>query len=277
MRIIGRLAVAMAAVSLGVCLAQQSSTGPRTLELAPAQPLPFRFEMGAYGSQLDRGLGTWRGNEAQLWIRSSSRFIPMVGFDNHTRPEGTQNNYSFFSYMNWNKSFYTVQGFSVAPQRNPRAVFFPRTRFDVKANWKVPPARRLVLGAGYTRFDLGGPVQGQIFNVGAQYYYGKLVVDGNLFINRNQPGDLVSGSGSLTALYGREWNYWVGVTAGGGRELYRYIGLGPVDVRRSSYTINTFYRKWLSRHFGVVFSFDYQNRMDAYRRVGVASKLFFEF
>jgi len=262
---------------LGAAVGQEPSNAPRAAEpAAPGYP-PVRLELGAYGSRVDRDLGDWRGVQGQLRFGTSARFVPIFGFDSHTRPTGTQQNYSFLSYLNWSKSFYTVQGYSAAPQRNERAIYFPLRRYDMKGFWKIPPGRNFVLGAGFTRFDFGGPGHGQIFNVGALYYHKKLVVEGNLFANRSQPGNLFSGSGSLAAQYGTEGKSWLGVTVGGGRELYRSIGLTPFDARFSSYSVSTFYRRWISRHFGFVTSFDYQDKLGAYRRLGLTSSLFVEF
>ncbi|HSB16730.1 MAG TPA: YaiO family outer membrane beta-barrel protein [Bryobacteraceae bacterium] len=263
--------VCLALFGVAGCFAQDAGNAGQS------DVLPVRLELGAYGSQLNRNLGTWRGLQGQLWIRSNPRFVPALIFDTQTRPEGTQQNYGFLSYLNWSKSFYTVQGFSAAPQRNERSIFFPKRRYDIKAYWKVPPTRNFVLGAGFTRFDYGGPGHGQIFNAGALYYHKKLVMEGNLFVNRNQPGDFVSAAGTLAAQYGTEGNYWFGVTAGGGREQYRFTDITPAEIRLLSYSINTFYRKWLSRHVGFVVSFDYQDKLTAYRRAGLSTGLFFEF
>ena len=113
--------------------------------------------------------------------------------------------------------------------------------------------------------------------MGTIYYHEKLVLEGNVFINRNQPGALVSASGSLAAQYGIEGHYWAGVVLSGGRELYQSVSFQPIDINFSSYSARAFYRKWLSRHLGVVVFFDYQDKLEAYRRVGVSSRIFFEF
>ena len=257
-----------------VCVAQSSQ--------APNPPqdttqLPFRLELGGYGSHVNAGYGDWNGAQTTLWIRANSVFVPAVFFDSQTRPTGTQQNYGFISYLNWSKSFYTVQGFSAAPQSDPAAVYFPKRRYDIKANWKVPPGRNFVLGAGYTRFDMGAQGHGQIFNAGALWYHRKLVVEGNAFLNRNQPGDLYSASGTVAVQYGQEGKYWVGGTAGGGRELYQYVAQIPFNVRFNGYSLRAFYRKWLSRHVGIAVNFDWQDLMGAYRRVGGTGNLFFEF
>jgi len=246
---------------------------------APAGPYslsPIRLEMGGYSSHATNGLGTWSGGLVQLWYRNRY-FTPSFTVDRQTRPTGTQWNYNFFSYLNWSKSFYTIQGYSWAPQKDPNAVYFPKRRYDVRGYWKLPPEQKFLIGIGYTRFDMGATGHGQIFSVGSLYYHGKWVLDGNLFVNRSQPGDLYSLSGLFSAQYGQEGHQWLGVTAGGGRELYQYVGQTPFEVRFMSYSLSAFYRRWLNKHTGIVFSGEYQDTLDAYRRGGGSVHLFFEF
>ncbi len=247
----------------------------------PAPPadgvLPVRVELGGYYSWVDRGFGDWKGMNASLWWRGSHRFVPGFLVDSQVRPTGTQQNYTFMSYMNWTDSFYTVQGVSGAPQRSDEAIYFPKIRYDIKGYWKLPPARNFVLAAGYTRFDFGSPGHGNIYNLGALYYHKKVVVEGNLFVNQSRPGDLWSGSGSVSLQYGMEGKYWFGLTAGGGRELYRVESLTPLEVRLISFSLDLFYRRWISRHVGYIFGASLQDKMDAYRRAGVSARMFFEF
>jgi YaiO family outer membrane protein len=244
---------------------------------AGSEQPPIRVELGGYANYVDHGYGTWEGSESQIWFRGNRYFVPAIMVESQTRPTGTQQNVAFFSYLNWSKSFYTVQGFSAAPQRDAGAIYFPKRRYDIKAYKKLTSGQNFVLGAGYTRFDLGAAGHGQIFNLSSLYYHGKLVLEGNLFVNRSQPGDLYSASGTVSAQYGREGRYWFGVTAGGGRELYQYVGQTPFEVQFASYSLRTFYRKWFTRHVGAVVSFDYLDKVMAYRRTGGSIHLFFEF
>jgi YaiO family outer membrane protein len=269
-----RAILATPAFLAALCWAQTPPDTPQDVQ----SQLPFRLELTGYGSHVSDPYGNWRGAQSALWIRSNQFFVPAFIFDSQTRPTGTQQDYGFFSYLNWTKSFYTVQSISVAPQSTPADVYFPKIRVDVKAHWKLPPSRNLVLGLGYTHFDLGiANGHGEIMNAGAIWYHRKLVIEGNLFVNRNQPGDLYSASGTVSAQYGREGKSWTGVTLGGGHQLYEYVGQTPFNVRRDGYTLEAFYRKWLSRHVGVIVAFDHQNLIGAYRLWGGKSGLFFEF
>ena len=255
----------------------QDSPVNQTAAAADYKMPPFRVQFGGFASHVSQGYGTWRGVDGQVWFRGNRYFVPAFLMESQTRPQGTQQNYSFFSYANWSKSFYTTQSFSAAPQRDPQAIYFPKRRYDIKANWKLPPEQHFVVGAGYTRFDMGAAGHGQIFNVGSLYYRGKFVLEGNLFLNRVQPGDLYSASGLLSAQYGREGHSWWGITAGGGREIYQLTGQTPFEVRFASYSLTSFYRRWVTRNMGFVVSLDYLDKLTAYRKAGGTVSLFFEF
>jgi YaiO family outer membrane protein len=278
------LILALAAIAgIATSAAQDPSPPDPTTTAAAGDPgaggyplSPIRVEFGGYSSHVNNGFGNWSGGQAQLWYRSRF-FTPAFTVDRQTRPQGTQWNYAFFSYLNWSKSFYTTQGYSWAPQKDPLSVYFPERRYDIRAYWKLPPEQKLVINAGYTRFDLGAPGHGQIISIGALYYHGKWVLDGDLFINRSQPGNLYSASGLFAVQYGQEGHHWLGITVGGGNELYQLVGQTPFDVRFTSYSLSTFYRHWLTKHTGFVFSADYVDKLDAYRRAGGSARLFFEF
>jgi YaiO family outer membrane protein len=204
---------------------------------------------------VNNGFGNWSGGQAQLWYRSRY-FTPSFTVERQTRPAGSQWNYSFFSYLNWTQSFYTIQGYSWAPQKDAATTYFAKRRYDIRGYYRLRPNQKLLLGAGYTRYDLGAPGHGQIFTTGLLYYHNKWIFDGNLFINRGQPGDLYSASGLFAVQYGEEGHSWLSVNAGGGRELYRLIGQTPLEARFMSYSLGASYRRWLTPHTGFVISGD---------------------
>ncbi len=272
---------------LPVVLAAVLGTGQAAEDRGPdpsqtgSQPapgmLPARVEVGAYDNWVDQGLGEWRGINAEVWLGRTSRFVPAFLVDSQTRPTGTQQNYAFMSYLNWTTSFYTIQSVSGAPQRSGSAIYFPKIRYDIRCNWKLPPDRRFILGAGFTHFDFGSPGTGEIYNLGALYYLGRLVITGDLFVNQSRPGDLTSASGSMSVQYGTEGKYWLGLTASGGRELYRIQVQTSLDLRLTSVTLDLFYRRWITRHVGYVVGGSFQDKLDAYTRAGISGRVFFEF
>src|SRR5260370_29567293 len=107
------------ASALWAALGIAQTSQPIGAALDRTSQLPFRLEVGGYGSHVNQGYGDWNGAQSVLWIRSNPIFIPAIFFDSQARPGGTQQNYGFLSYLNWSKSFYTVQGFSAAPQSGP--------------------------------------------------------------------------------------------------------------------------------------------------------------
>ncbi len=276
-RIVLQVVSLMLLAGLSDALAQGGSAAASSSGTPAQDTLPVRLELGGYNYWVDHGFEYWRGLDAELWYRGNKKFIPALLFSSQTRPVGTQQYYDFLSYANWTESFYTVQSISGAPQRSDEAIFFPQVRFDIKGFWKIPPEKNFVLGAGFTEFDFGRPGSGEIYNLGGLYYRRKLVVEGNLFINQSHPGGLWSASGSLALQYGTEGKYWYGLTASGGQELYRVESLTPFDVGLTSYTLDAFYRRWLSRHIGFVLRATFQDKVDAYRRGGISARVFFEF
>lgn len=255
----------------------QTKETPATFERPGYEsPLPVLLEVGTYHSGVTNGYGYWRGADAALWLRHNPRFTPVFLFNSQNRPGAMQQSIGFFSFANWSKNFYTTQGFSFAPERQGYSLF-PHQRYDVKGFYKVPFNRQLVLAAGYSHFSFGGLTKGDIYNTGFIYYPRKMVVEGNYFLNRNQPGNKISSSGSVAVQRGQEGRYWVGAVVGGGKEVYSYIATTPLEVNLNSVSTQVFFRKWLNRHYGYYVSLDHQTKFNAYSRTGVTGRMFFEF
>ena len=261
-------------------MAQNQSADPKPTFERPSyeSPLPVLLELGTYHAHISNGIGYWRGADASIWIRNNPRFTPVFMFNSQTRPEGTQQNYGFFSYYNWSKSFYTTQGFSVTPfvEQN-RPLLFPRQRYDVKAHYKTAFNKKLVLTSGFTYFDFRNSAKGQIYSAGFLYYPTKMVIEGNYNVNHNQPGDHLSSSANLSAQYGREGKYWFGATVGGGKEVYSYVARTPLEINVAGYSAQVFFRKWLTRHTGFMLGVEHQNKLGLYTRIGGYGRVFFEF
>lgn len=258
--------------------AEQTAGPPPTFERAGYEsPLPILLEVGTYHNAVSNGNGYWRGADATLWVRKIPRFTPVFQFNSQTRPGVTQQSFTFFSFANWSKNFYTTQGVSYAPERNGVSLFASR-RVDVRGFYKLPVLeRRLLLTAGASHFDFRGPVKGQIYSTGFLYYPKRMIIEGNYFINRNQPGNKIGHSASMAVQYGQEGKYWVGTVVGGGKEVYMFIAQTPLEVNLNSVSTQVFFRKWLNRHYGVFVAFDQQTKFGAFTRAGVIGRVFFEF
>jgi len=267
----------IAGMAFAAALWGQSQENPATFERPGyEEPLPVLLEVGTYHSGVNNGYGYWRGTDATLWLRHNPRFTPVFMFNSQTRPGVTQQSYGFFSFANWSKNFYTTQGFSASPKRGGYRLF-PQRRFDVKAFYKAPFNRQLVLAAGYSNFSFGSPVKGHIYNAGFIYYRPKMIFEGNYFLNNNQPGNNLASSASMAFQYGQEGKYWVGTVLGGGKEVYTYIAQTPLEVNLNGVSTQVFFRKWLNRHYGIYMSFDHQTKFGAFSRTGGTARMFFEF
>ena len=255
----------------------QTQETPATFERPGYEsPLPVLLELGTYHSGVSNGYGYWRGADATLWLRHNPRFTPVFMFNSQHRPGAAQQSFGFFSFANWSKNFYTTQGFSFAPERSGYSLF-PQQRYDVKGFYKASFNRQLVLAAGYSHYTFGGPFKGDIYNGGFIYYRPRMIIEGNYFLNRNQPGDKIGNAGSLAVQRGQEGRYWVGAVVGGGKEVYSYLATTPLEVNLNSVSTQVFFRKWLSRHYGYYVSLDHQTKFGAYSRIGMTGRMFFEF
>src|SRR5271165_2919798 len=107
----------LSSVVAGACFSQTPTDQPPIEPGTPTnfEQLPLRIEFGASGSDVDHGYGSWNTASTQIWYRGNRVFIPAFFMDSQTRPTGTQQNYAFFSYLNWTDSFYTTQSFSASP------------------------------------------------------------------------------------------------------------------------------------------------------------------
>lgn len=237
---------------------------------------PFRLEFGSDEAYFQNAGGWWHDVDETLWIRKSPRFIPALTFDTRTSDTGTQRYYSFFSYANWTPRFYTTQAVSGTADSPGTPLLFPRFRYDVKAWYKLGASRQVIPAVGVTRYTINGQ-GGYIVNPALLYYRGPYVFDVEAFVNRNEPGTLWSGSGLVTVQRGRERHYWVGASAGAGRQTYQELGVTPLNVRYASVSVNTFYRKWLTRNFGIAISAGYMDAFSYYQRFNFSTHLFFDF
>ena len=133
------------------------------------------------------------------------------------------------------------------------------------------------MAAGYSHFSFGSLVKGDIFNTGFIYYPRKMMVEGNYYLNRNQPNSLLSSSASLAVQRGQEGKHWVGAVVGGGKEVYIYIVTTPLEVNLNSVPTQLFFRKWFNPHYAYYVSLDHQTKFGAYSRTGMTGRMFFEF
>ena len=265
-------------------------------ESAPSQPSPatqlatetappsapevairrYRLEASSFDNKVSNGFGNWWGGGLTLSGQPSDRIMVAGSFFSQSRPGEWEQLVAFRALINWSKWFYTDATVSGGGPDDP-AAFFPKFRYDLSANVKVPFLRGLILTGGLTRLYFGNPNNGRIRRAGAIYYWRHFVFQGNLNFNNARPGNHKSKAVDGAVQYGREGHYWIGLVAGGGREAWQTLTFTPQDVQFTSYSGSVFLRKWLARSYGVAFSYSYDLKRTAYRINGVEMKFFVDF
>jgi len=245
---------------------------------APSEPTSRRFhlEATAFDNIVSNGFGHWAGTGLRLSHQTSRRLVLAGEAVSQRRPGETQRLFGLAANIDWSRRFYSEIAVSGGGPDDP-AAFFPRFRYDLNLNFKLPEVPGLILTGGLTRLYFGHPVSGRVARAGAIYYWRRFVFQGLLHFNNVRPGNRKSKAVSSTVQYGQEGRYWLGLSAGGGREAWQTLALTPQDVDFTSYSASLFLRKWLAPSYGVAFSYHYSLKRTAYRIHGAEMKFFFDF
>lgn len=267
-------------LAVSASLPAQAPPEQQAAAQAPAQPAAaekhsYYAEVGAFYHTLNNDYGTWRGLDARLGYTGNSRVVPYFTFSTQTRDEGAQQSYGAYSYLKFSQSLWSIVGISAAPEKE--TLLYPKTRFDATLFVGVPRTPGLFASVGYTDFAWANQAGGRIASVGGLYYFGKYVMNGSFQFNSLRPGANRSFSGQAGIQYGSQGDFWIGAGIAGGKLAYPVMSLVPFDVRFTSVGFNCFYQQWLSRHFGLIVRYDFQNQMDAFQRHGLYIAPFFEF
>lgn len=236
----------------------------------------FRLEASSFDNVVSNGFGHWWGGGIDLSWKASDRLTAAGSIFSQRRPGETEQFAGVRTLMNWSKWFYTDLSLSGGGPDDPGA-FFPKLRYDLTANLKVPKMPGLILTGGLTRLYFGRPNDGRIGRGGAIYYWRRFVFQGNLNFNNARPGNRKSKSANGAVQYGQEGHYWIGLVGGGGREAWQTLALTPQDVEFTSYSASVFVRKWLAPAYGVAVSYSYALKRTAYRINGLEMKFFLDF
>jgi YaiO family outer membrane protein len=223
-------------------------------------------------------LGPWRIVHGSLAWQPPLRVRPRIELERQSRPSGGHYRASAGVYVDWTPTFYSYQALTVAPSTSADRRFYPSRRADVRLFWKIPEHEGVTLAAGYTGLTFGAPQRSHILNVGTILYGRHAIVQGTLYVNRNEPGTLHSAAANLSVQVGAEGRGWYGASISGGRELYRLGTLGTGGTADfTTATVGGFVRQWLTKTAGVHATFEYQRIMTSYSRVGVTAHLFVGF
>jgi YaiO family outer membrane protein len=250
---------------------------PQITPVPPQAPRPFlgRFEVSQWGSSVSDGFGTWYGGGAHLFLDPSPRLSLMGELFYEHRPGETEQAGAFGATIHLTPWFYTALTVSGGGPDDP-AAFIPRYRYDVNGTLRTPiPGFHLT--GGWTRLEYGNPVSGRIARAGFLHYAGKVILQGTVNFNNVRPGNHKSVDGIGSIQVGEEGRYWVGFTAGGGREAWQTQGLFPTSVEFDGFNLSFFTRVWLARSFGVGLRYNHFTKKTAYHSDGGEVRFFWQF
>ncbi len=248
---------------------------PRT----PQNPTPnkeepkYYLEIGESYSRFTPAGDSWKGLDARLIYNGFKRFTPFGGISTQGSSIDAQQNFGIGSYVTINKQFYTIIGFSIAP--NALNIYYPRYRYDIAGLYGVPKVKGLVLSSGFTQVGGYQPGDGgRIFSVGSIYYHGSNILSGSINFNESLPVGQRSVSGSFGIMHGAQGKYWLCAGASGGKVEYSMIQNITFDVHYN--TIGNFvsYQKWLSKRFGFIIRYDYQRAIGSFGRHSIRPAIF---
>jgi len=232
------------------------------------------LELGGFTNFVNNNFGRWSGGSGKIMYKGE-RWAPSFGFAAQRRPEGAQATFGVDSYISFNKWFYALAGVGGSPDGS--AVLYPKLRYGFSGMLSLPRPRGLVATMGASQVHGEQGAYGRTLTAGAMYYWGRAIWSGSLSFNRSYPGAVPSKSGGLGFQYGTEGRFWIGGGMGGGRIAYQTIALRPLDVRFLTFGPNVFYQQWISRQWGFIVKYDYQNQLDAFQRHGASASIFLEF
>ena len=275
----GLLCLTLAACLLPIALrAQTRSSEQQGGAPSSAEPASYkhRFEVTSSDNIVSHGFGHWLVTGVQYSFQPSARGMISGQVLSQTRPGETEQLFGVRSLLNWTPWFYTDLSVSGGGPDDPLA-YFPRFRYDANLNLKIPQLPGLILTGGLTRLYFGAPNGGRVRRGGAIYYWRRFVFQGLVNFNNVRPGNRKSRSVNGAAQYGQEGRYWVGLTAGGGREAWQTLGFTPQELEFKSYSTSVFLRKWLAPNYGIAIYYGFSEKRTAYHLNGLEARFFFDF
>jgi YaiO family outer membrane protein len=254
--------------------------------LLPAQsnqqpaPSPIRaartLEVGAAHDIASRQ-PDWDRVESRIWWGGASRVRPIIGVTSERRAGTWQTRGEIGAYSDWTPRFYTIESFAVAEHVSPAAQSYPLLRGDVVAVFKASPIAPVAATAGYGHMTFGDSRSAQLYSGGIMATTGVTITQVTMYVNRTQPGALLSVAGVASVQRGSEGTAWYGASFGAGRELYRIDPAGTANADFTSVTVAGFARRWFSRSTGVHATAEYQRILNSYQRLSLGARLFVEF
>ena len=258
---------------LFVLLPTQSNQPPAATPLRNVRT----FEVGAAHDIATRQRD-WDRVESRLWWGGTSRIRPFFGVASQRRAALWQTRGEVGAYSDWSSRFYTIESFALAAHVPVAAQSYPLRRADVVAIVKASAAAPVALTGGYSYMTFGESRSAQLYSGGIMTTTtGVTITQVTMYVNRTQPGALISVAALASVQHGSEGTAWYGGSFGAGRELYRIDPAGTANADFTSVTVAGFARRWLMRSMGVHASAEYQRFLNSYQRLSLGGRLFVEF
>jgi len=267
------LAAALLAASTAAGAADTRSAAEREAAFSKAGAVrldtSFSYEYlspnGAYGS--------WKAFNAAL-------YFPLPGFSafaqasSHSRREGKGVVVSAGGYKDWTSGFYTYTSLS----GGSHSPYLPKFRVDQDFNFKVLPARNLVLTAGVSHIRYHDIHKDLVLSAGPALYLGRLILSAKLMRNISDPGSVRSSTFIQSAGWGAEGSQWTFLTASQGRQAYLATYLAdPQEVRQDAVSFTLNHRRWLRKDFGLTGDVSWFELKDGYKKYGGSLGCFYNF
>lgn len=232
---------------------------------------PTELLLYTSAQRLSAGLGDWsevglRGSHTTGAHVLQGELATMKRFGESGRFIGIGDTYSFDA--DWFGSLSVGAG--------DGASYLPDFRVDAFIHRKLLEQRNLIasLGAGYYRAPDGHTDRS--VSIGGTYYFsGPWIVQGEVRLNRSNPGRVDTQQQFLALTWGRDQQTQVTARHAWGGEGYQTIGSGAALTNFKSHQTSLNLRHWLGADWGVVAGVErYSNPF--YRRRGATLTLFWE-
>jgi len=217
--------------------------------------------------------GDWKAANAAV-------YFPLPGFSafaqasSHSRRAGSGVVVSGGGYKDWTSFFYTYTSVSAGSN----STYLPKFRIDQDFNFKLLPAKTLVLTGGFSQIRYHDIHKDLVLSAGPALYLGRLILSYKLMRNISNPGAVKSYTCVESAGYGREGEHWTFLTASQGKQAYLATYLAtPQEVRQSAVSFMLNHRHWLRKDFGVTGDVSWFELKRGYKKYGGSLGCFYNF
>ncbi len=235
-----------------------------------------RVEMGAsYEALSPKSIyGSWKTGGFTFFHKPKPDFTYFIGGYSFSRKEGEAALLWGGAYKDWTDWLYTYSSFSFGT----KSVYIPKYRLDHEFNFKIGERRNLVPSLGLSYIKYHDVHKDLVIGLGFTYYQEGWNFTYRHFINRSEPGNVVSSSDLLSLGIGREKHHWTYLDFSFGKQAYLATYLAnPQEVRQNSLYVAIKHRHWITNDLGIFGDVSYFKLKGGYEKYGIGFGFFKEF